>query len=87
MFKMVMTISLKEGAKINGNTFELVIEALLEASKWKEALLLISAMDKLSYKPSIQICVTLLEQLGIYQIAIIIYYFYCYMTTITAKRR
>ena len=63
MFKMVMTISLKEGAKINGNTFELVIEALLEASKWKEALLVISAMDKSSYKPSIQVCVLLLEQL------------------------
>jgi len=63
MFRMVMTMSLKEEAKINVNTFELVIESLLGVNQWKEALLLIRAMDKLSYKPTIGICVMLVEVL------------------------
>ena len=63
MFKMVVTMSLKEDVQINRNTFELVIEALLEANKWKEALVLVRAMDKLSYKPSTDLCVSLVEQL------------------------
>ena len=37
MYRMVVDICKKEGAKINGNTFELVIEALLEIDQWKEA--------------------------------------------------
>jgi pentatricopeptide repeat protein len=63
MFRMVMTMSLKEGVRVNGNTFELVIEALLETSKWKESLQLIRAMDKLEFRPSLQVCVQLVEVL------------------------
>jgi len=63
MFKMVMAISTKEGAKINCNTFELVIEAQLEADKWKEALLLLKTMENLSFKPSLQVYVSLVEKL------------------------
>jgi len=58
-----MTMSLKEGAKINGNTFDLVIEALLEDGKWKESLLLVRAMDKLGFQPSLDVCVALVEVL------------------------
>jgi len=63
MFKMVMAITLKDEVKINGNTFELVIEALLGESKWKESLILIKTMDKLGLKPSLETCVSLVEQL------------------------
>jgi len=63
MFRMVMTMSLKEGVRVNGNTFELVIEALLETCKWKESLQLIRAMDKLEFRPSLQVCVQLVEVL------------------------
>jgi pentatricopeptide repeat protein len=35
MFKMVMAVSYKEGARINGNTFELCIEAVIEQGQWK----------------------------------------------------
>ena len=61
--KMVMMMSLKEDAKINSNTFGLVIEALLESNKWKESLLLVRAMDKLGFQPSLNVCVTLVEVL------------------------
>jgi len=63
MFKMVMAISHKEGAKINANTFELVIEAVLEVGQWREALLLIQSMERLSFRPSMDIYVGLVEQL------------------------
>lgn len=63
MFKMVMTLSVKIGVKLNSNTFELVIETLLQHNKWKEALLLIRTMDALGYKPSIGVCVVLVEML------------------------
>lgn len=43
---MVMAISHKEGARINVNTFELVIESLLLEDKWKESLLLLKTMEK-----------------------------------------
>lgn len=45
---MVMAISHKEGARINVNTFELVIESLLQEDKWKESLLLLKTMEKVS---------------------------------------
>lgn len=63
MFKMVMTLSVKIGVKLNSNTFELVIETLLQHNKWKEALLLIRTMDTLGYKPSIGVCVVLVKLL------------------------
>ena len=63
MFKMVMAISHKEGAKINANTFELAIEAVLEKEQWREALLLIQSMERLDFKPSLDIYVGLVELL------------------------
>jgi hypothetical protein len=120
MFKMVMAVSFKEGARINGNTFELCIEAVIEQGQWKvydhhyhddhhhhnhyyhlnhhhhyhnryhhhyhhyhhhhhhhyhhhyyhhhhmniqEALLLIQSMERLSFKPSMQTYVSLVELL------------------------
>ena len=35
MFKMLVAICQKESAKINGNTFEIVIESLLAEGRWK----------------------------------------------------
>lgn len=64
MFQMVIAITSKDkDVKINSNTFELVIEALLEESKWKESLLLVRTMEKLSFTPSIRVYTTLIEQL------------------------
>jgi len=63
MFKMVMAISRKEDAKINGNTFEIVMESLLAESRWKESVQLIRVMDSFGFQPSINICVSLVEQL------------------------
>ena len=63
MYRMVMSISKKEGARINGNTFELVIEALLEQDKWQEALTILSTMEDLQFKPSLAVYVNLVERL------------------------
>lgn len=63
MFKMVMAISSKEGARINSNTFELTIEALMEVDKWKESLLLLRTMERLGFKPSLEVYVALCEKL------------------------
>lgn len=63
MFKMVMAISSKEGARINCNTFELTIEALMEVDKWKESLLLLRTMERLGFKPSLEVYVALCEKL------------------------
>ncbi len=63
MYRMAMQISKKEGAKINGNTFELVIEALLELDKWQEALGILTIMEDTQFKPTLAIYVTLVERL------------------------
>merc|ERR1711871_461587 len=63
MYRMIIDICKKEGAKINGNTFELVIEALLEDDKWKEALATFSLMEDMQFKPSLAVYVTLVERL------------------------
>jgi hypothetical protein len=60
---MVMNLSTKEDAKININTFEIAIESLLDNAKWKEALILIKTMDKFNIKPSVHICVALVQEL------------------------
>lgn len=63
MLKMAMSIIEKEQAKINANTFEIVIEALLEAKLWKQTLSMISLMEKYGFKPQIQVYVSLIELL------------------------
>ena len=49
--------------KVSSNTFEIVIESLIEQGQWKNALILVKTMDKLCFKPSLQVCITLLDQL------------------------
>lgn len=63
MLKVSLSIIQKEDAKINSNTFEIVIEALLEANMWKQTLQLLNIMEKYGFKPQLQIYVTLVEQL------------------------
>jgi hypothetical protein len=63
MFKMVMSLTSQPDARLNGNTFELVLETLLEHTRWKEALLLVQTMDRAGHQPSLGVCVLLVEQL------------------------
>lgn len=63
MYKMAMVMSAKGGAKVNSNTFELVIEALLEDGKWAETLHIIAEMEKQGFKPSTVSCVSLISLL------------------------
>lgn len=55
MYKMLIVISKKENAKINANSFELVIEALLEKGDWKQTLILLQIMEKLQIRPSLSV--------------------------------
>lgn len=63
MVRMVAAISSKDDVKINSNTFELVLEVLLEKGEWKKSLSILSIMEKLRLKPSLQIYVNLVELL------------------------
>jgi len=63
MYRMVLAISSKEDAKINSNTFELVIESLLLDGNWKQSLVLLQNMERLKLKPSLEVYVKLVEQL------------------------
>ena len=54
-----MSIIQKEDVKVNSNTFEIVIEALLEANMWKQTLQLLNIMDKFGFKPQLQVANTL----------------------------
>jgi hypothetical protein len=63
MFKMVMSLTSQPDARLNGNTFELALEALLEHTRWKEALLLVQTMDRAGHHPSLGVCVLLVERL------------------------
>ena len=56
MLRMAMSIIQREDAKINGNTFEIVIEALLEEKMWKQTLSMLNIMEKYGFKPQIQVC-------------------------------
>ena len=49
--------------KVNGNTFEIVMEAMLERGNWKEPLVLLRTMEKFGFKASMAICVSLAELL------------------------
>ena len=63
MLKMALSIIQKDDVKINGNTFEIVIEALLEAKMWKQTLSLLNIMEKFGFKPQLQVYVSLVELL------------------------
>lgn len=55
MVRMLLAISVREDAKINGNTFELVIEALLEQGDWKQTLQTLQIMERFKLKPSLSV--------------------------------
>lgn len=55
MLRMAMSIIQKGDSKINGNTFEIIIEALLEAQMWKQTLAMLNIMEKFGFKPQIQV--------------------------------
>jgi hypothetical protein len=48
---------------VNGNTFEIVMESMLAAGTWKEPLILLRTMERLGFKASMNICVSLAELL------------------------
>jgi hypothetical protein len=55
IFTMVMSLSKSNNLRMNGNTFEIALEAMLEAKLWKQSLVIIRAMEKLHFRPSIQV--------------------------------
>ena len=60
---MIIGLSAKEGSRINGNSFELTIEALLEAGSWREALLVVKLMNQSIFQPSLETCIRVVESL------------------------
>jgi pentatricopeptide repeat protein len=63
MFKMVTVLCSKEEPKINANSLELTVEALLDKELWKEALMVVSSMEEMSFQMSLDLCVRLVEVL------------------------
>ena len=63
MFRMITMLSNRDGAKINGNSIELTIEALLEKDMWREAIVMVSSMEEMSFQLSLELCVRLVEVL------------------------
>lgn len=64
MFKMICGLSMKESPRINGNSYELTVEALLDQNMWKESLAVVKIMSiRSTYQPSLDICVRLVETL------------------------
>ena len=55
MYRMLISLASKENARINGNSYELTIEALLDEDLWKEALLIIKLMNQSIYQPSLEV--------------------------------
>lgn len=58
---MLIALAAQPQARLNSNSFELVLEALLDNSKWKEALLVLRTMDQQGHRPSTAVCVRLVE--------------------------
>ena len=63
MYKMAIAIGKKADAKVNTNTFELTIEALLGEDRWKEALVILKIMETMHFKPTLGVYVALVEKL------------------------
>lgn len=59
MYRMISMLSQKEGTKINGNSIELTIEALLDQDMWREAIVMVSSMEEMSFQLSLDLCVRL----------------------------
>ena len=63
MYRMLIGLNAREGSKINVNSYELTIEALLEGNMWKEALLIIKLMNQSVFQPSLETCTRVVEAL------------------------
>jgi hypothetical protein len=61
---MVMALAHKENVRMNANTFELVIEALLEhPNQHQEIVSIIQLMDRHSYQLALDTCVACIQYL------------------------
>merc|ERR1711871_938287 len=60
---MLLGLSAREGSKINVNSYELTIEALLGVDMWKEALLIVKLMNQSVFQPSLETCIRVVESL------------------------
>ena len=63
MYRMLLGLSAREGSKINVNSYELTIEALLGVDMWKEALLIVKLMNQSVFQPSLETCTRVVEAL------------------------
>ena len=63
MYRMLVGLSANEGSKINVNSYELTIEALLDANMWREALLIVKLMNQSIFQPSLETCTRVVEAL------------------------
>ena len=55
MYRMLLSLDGKEGSRINGNSYELTIEALLDEGMWKESLLIVKLMNQSIFQPSLDV--------------------------------
>jgi pentatricopeptide repeat protein len=55
MYRMLISLCNKENVRLNANTYELTIEALLEQSMWKEALVILKLMNQSVFVPSLEV--------------------------------
>lgn len=55
MYRMLISLCNKENVRLNSNTYELTIEALLEQSMWKEALVILKLMNQSVFVPSLEV--------------------------------
>jgi hypothetical protein len=55
MYKMLVSLCSKEGVRLNANSYELTIEALLEQGMWKEALIIIKLMNQSVFIPTLEV--------------------------------
>jgi pentatricopeptide repeat protein len=63
MYRMLIGLSAKEGSRINVNSYELTIEALLDIGMWKESLLIVKLMNQSVFQPSLETCTRVVEAL------------------------
>lgn len=53
MFQMLMTLAAQPEVRLSANSYERALEALVGRDQWKEALLVVRAMDKAGLQPSL----------------------------------
>lgn len=76
MLSLIFETIKNDATQINGNSFEIVLEGLLNENRWDEALEIALEMEKLGFQPSMQTCVALissLEQHGQYRAALAVF--------------